>query len=92
MSKEEQKVLDLYQKEKWSTYEIAEKLGTYPNKVRRILKINGVSIRSRSKAQKNALKKGRASHPTEGVEMSADTKLKISESQGRVWDLSLIHI
>jgi len=86
MSNQEKSVLDLYQKEQWSTYEIAEKLGTYPNKIRRILKKHGVDIRSRSNAQKNALKKGRATHPTEGTEMSDSTKLKISESQGRVWD------
>ncbi len=86
MTKEEHKVIVLYQEEEWSTYQIAEKLGTYPNKIRRILKKNGIHLRTRSNAQKNALSSGRSSHPTAGTTMSEETKMKISDSQGYVWD------
>ena len=86
MTKEEHKVIVLYQEEEWSTYQIAEKLGTYPNKIRRILKKNGIHLRTRSNAQKNALSCGRSSHPTAGTTMSEETKMKISDSQGYVWD------
>jgi len=86
MNKQDKKVLDLYQNKQWSTYQIAESLGTYPNKIRRILKNSGVELRDSSSAQKNALDQGRATHPTEGYESSSETKEKISESQGKVWD------
>ena len=86
MNSEEQKILSLYQDKKWSTYQIAEKLNTYPNKVRRILTKNGIKLRGSKSAQINALKKGRAIHPTAGSSMSEETKQKISETQGKVWD------
>ena len=47
-----------------STYEIAKNLNTYPKKIERILKKNGCKLRSKSEAQKSALKHGRATHPT----------------------------
>ena len=86
MNKKDKKIIDMYQKQQYSTYEIAEKLNTYPNKIRRILKQHGVTLRNAKTAQKNALKKGRAIHPTKGVGLSDKTKKKISESQGDVWD------
>jgi very-short-patch-repair endonuclease len=86
MNKEEQKILDMYQKQRWSTYQIAEKLKTYPNKVRRVLTKYGINLRNSKDAQKNALKNGRAIHPTAGNSMSKITKQKISETQGQVWD------
>ena len=42
MKSEEEKILSMYQDKKWSTYQIAEKLNTYPNKVRRVLKKHGI--------------------------------------------------
>ena len=39
-----------------STYSIAKELNTYPKKIERILKKNGVILRSRSEAQANAIK------------------------------------
>ena len=50
----EQKVVDMYTKEKMSTYEIAKFYDTYPNKIRRILLKRHVDINSKSEAQKNA--------------------------------------
>ena len=69
-------IVALYNKEHLSTYELAEHFDTYPNKIRRILKKNGVDLRTKSDAQKNALKKGRTPHPTKGTKRSEDTKLK----------------
>ena len=86
MNKEEQHILDLYQNRQWSTYQIAEKLQTYPNKIRRVLTKYGIGLRGSKDAQKNALHNGRAKHPTAGTTRSAETKKKISESQGEVWD------
>ena len=86
MNKQEKLILDLYKNQNWSTYQIAEKLDTYPNKIRRLLKKNGVALRTSSDAQKNALGNGRAAHPTKGVSRSEETKKKISDSQGAVWD------
>ena len=86
MKSNEQQILDLYQNDLWSTYQIAEKLQTYPNKIRRVLKKHGIVLRGSHDAQKNALYKGRAKHPTAGTKRSEETKKKISESQGLVWD------
>ena len=79
-------IVKLYNSGNYSTYELAEKFNTYPNKIRRILRKNGVPLRTKSAAQKNALKKGRASHPTKGKNQSEATKRKISDSQGKIWD------
>ena len=65
---------------------ISEELSTYPNKVRREAKRLGIESRDKSGAQKVALKEGRSEHPTQGTERSDDTKLKISDSQGKIWD------
>ena len=79
-------IVKLYNSGNYSTYELAEKFNTYPNKIRRILRKNGIPLRTKSAAQKNALRKGRASHPTKGKNHSEATKRKISDSQGKVWD------
>jgi len=83
---DEDLVVSLYLKGNHSTYAIADKLGTYPNKIRRILQKRNIECRSKSEAQSNALATGRSSHPTEGTTRSEETKIKISETQGRVWD------
>lgn len=68
-----------------STYSIAQHYGTYPNKINRLLKKHGVSLKNKSDAQANALKQGRANHPTEGKERNEQERLKISASMSRVW-------
>lgn len=82
----EQKVVDLYQKQEKSTYQIAEELNTYPNKIRRVLIKHGVEIKNRSAAQKLALKKGRSKHPTDGTKRTEETKIKISSQLVKHWD------
>lgn len=68
-----------------STYEIAEKYHTYPNKVRRLLKKAGKVIRSKGEAQANALREGRHKHPTKGQQRSESVKEKISKSMETNW-------
>lgn len=83
---EDQKIVDLYIKDKKSTYEIAELFNTYPNKIRRILIKNGVELKNKSEAQKNALSKGVSKIPTQGKKRSKSEKLKISSSLKNYWD------
>lgn len=75
-----------YYKENKSWSEIAKMLGTYPNRVRRDAQKLGVKSRDKSEAQKIAISEGRHDHPTKGKKRTDETKLKISESQGKVWD------
>lgn len=81
----EAEVIRLYNLKK-STHEIAEALGTYTNKVRRILTKNGVTIRGRADAQALALESGRAKHPTKGTKRSEEVKEKISEGIHNYWE------
>lgn len=75
-----------YVDEKKSIPEIAEKYNTYPNKVRRALLKLGVTIRSKSEAQKLALESGNAVHPTEGKKRPESTKVKISNKIAKSWE------
>ena len=85
--KEKEKFLSTaYNKKKMSWISIAKELSTYPNKVRREARRLGIESRDKSSAQRVALKEGRSEHPTEGTERSEATKIKISDSQGKVWD------
>lgn len=68
-----------------STYDIAEELKTYPNKIRRILITEGETIRGKSAAQKQALATGRHKHPTKGKERPLSTREKISEKMHGYW-------
>ena len=51
-NKSEDYIINLYCEENKSTYEIAKDLNTYPNKILRILKKHGVSVKTKSEAQK----------------------------------------
>jgi len=53
---------------------IAIEYGTYDQKILRVLQKMNVQLRSKSEAQKLALKEGRSKHPTEGKTLSADQK------------------
>ena len=68
-----------------STYEIAEEIGTYPNKIRRSLVKLGITLRDKSKAQSKALQTGRHKHPTKGTVRTEDDKIKISEGMHTHW-------
>ena len=81
----DKKVIKLYNKENRSTYEIAEMLETYPNKIRRTLKKHGYALKSKSSAQSNALKSGRRPHPTAGKQRTLSERVKISSSLSSYW-------
>jgi very-short-patch-repair endonuclease len=78
-------IVDMYVEQDCSTYVIAKKYDTYPNKIRRLLIKNGVQLDDKSEAQKKALKSGRSKHPTEGTKRSEEVKTKISESVYTNW-------
>ena len=82
---DEKEIVDMYVNKKMSTYAIAEKYNTYPNKIRRRLRKLGIEMNDRSTAQKISLKTGRSTHPTEGKNHSAQAKEKISESIYNFW-------
>lgn len=84
-NKSEDYIINLYCEENKSTYEIAKDLNTYPNKILRILKKHGVSVKTKSEAQKNAIKTGRHPHPTEGKTRTDREKLSISKSLTSHW-------
>jgi len=81
----ENDIIDMYINQGASPYVIAEKYGTYPNKIRRILIKRGIQLSNKSEAQKKALQSGRSEHPTAGKTRSEDTKKKISEKVYENW-------
>jgi len=78
-------IIDMYTNQNCSTYVIAKKYNTYPNKIRRVLIKNGVTLNDKSEAQKKALKSGRSKHPTRGIKRDEQVKIKISESVYKHW-------
>ena len=87
MSKIDNKIITMYE-DGHSTHEIAKKLQTYPNKIRRTLIKNGIETRNASEAQKVSLEKGTSTHPTKGKIRTEAEKLKISSSMkgtGMIW-------
>lgn len=65
--------------------ELAEKYGTYGNKIHRILKKAGEPKRTMGEIQAKAIKDGRKKHPTAGKKLSDATKAKIGKSNGESW-------
>jgi len=86
MSNLDKQIIEMYNEESKSTYEIAKSLDTYPNKVRRTLIKNGYKLKNKSEAQENALQSGRCEHPTAGKKRTEDEKLKISEGMENHWE------
>lgn len=78
-------IIDMYTKQGQSTYIIAKKYETYPNKIRRLLIKNNIDLNDKSTAQKQALKSGRTKHPTLGTHRSEETKMQISEGVYGHW-------
>lgn len=79
-------ILRQYSEELMSIEQIANELGTYPNKVRRALIKLGAPIRSRSESQKIALEQGRSTPPMEGKTHSQETKDKIADKVHQSWE------
>jgi very-short-patch-repair endonuclease len=76
---------DMHHEQNLSFKQMADRCGTYPNKLKRLGKKLGLETRTRSEAQKNALDTGTIQHPTKGKERSEETKIKISDSVAVVW-------
>ena len=79
-------IIDQYVNQKKSTYEIAQELGTYANKIRRTLITLGVDLRNRSTAQTVAIENGRHEHPTRGKKRTEAEKIAISNGMSHFWD------
>ncbi len=79
-------IIDQYTNQKKSTYEIAQELKTYPNKIRRALNSLGVDLRDKSSAQTVAIESGRHEHPTKGKERTEAEKVAISNGMATYWD------
>ena len=79
-------IIKEYTKNNKSTYEIAQSLNTYPNKIRRTLIMLGVDLRDRSSAQTNAIKSGRHEHPTRGKKRTDAEKVAISDGMANFWE------
>lgn len=78
-------IIDMYLKQNLSTHIIAEKYGTYHQKIVRYLKKWGVPLKTRSDAQKIALASGRFEHPTKGKQREDSVKAKISNKMASNW-------
>lgn len=82
----EQIIRKLYEQENYSFMDIATKLHTYANKVRRDAKRFNIKIKNKSEAQKNALNSGKHKHPTKNKGHNEQTKKKIGLSIVENWD------
>lgn len=82
----EEKIIKMYNDGK-STYEIANDLDTYANKIRRILIKHGVELKDKSQAQKNAIQNGKSELPTKrGNKRTKEEKIKISKGLKKMWE------
>lgn len=86
INKHKEYIINEYVENKKSTYEIAQELKTYPNKIRRTLNTLGVSLRDKSSAQTVAIKSGRHEHPTRGKKRTEAEKIAISNGMANYWD------
>lgn len=84
MKLNEEKIVELYESG-LSPYQIAEKYGTYTQKIRRLLKKLEVPLRNKSEAQKKAIETGRSKHPTAGRERTEEEKMAISSKLVESW-------
>ena len=85
IQKYKETIIDRYVNQEKSTYEIAQEIGTYPNKIRRTLNALGVPLRDRSSAQTVAIKQGRHEHPTRGKIRTESEKIAISNGMSSFW-------
>ena len=86
LEKYKEYIIEQYTKENKSTYEIAQDIGTYPNKIRRTLNTLGVDLRDRSSAQTVAIQSGRHEHPTRGKKRTEAEKVAISNGMSSFWE------
>jgi very-short-patch-repair endonuclease/predicted DNA-binding protein YlxM (UPF0122 family) len=68
-----------------SLQNIADTLKTNKQRVRRAMKKLGITLKTKSEAQKAAINAGRSQHPTEGKTLSQDVKMKIAKGVAENW-------
>lgn len=78
-------ITEMYVHQNMSSYQIAKRLNTYPQKVLRALTFLGIDRRSYSDAQKVALESGAAMHPTEGKKLSQEHRDSIGSSRAEAY-------
>lgn len=78
-------IINAYVNDKKSTYQIADELKTYSNKIRSALKFLGIPLRSYKEAQALVLETGRSEHPTKGKKLSENHKNSIGKYRAKVW-------
>ena len=86
INKYKEYIINEYVENKKSTYEIAQELKTYPNKIRRALNTLGVQLRDKSSAQTVAIESGRHEHPTRGKSRTEAEKVAISNGMASYWE------
>tara|TARA_A100001201_G_C4093299_1_gene202873 strand:- start:750 stop:1538 length:789 start_codon:yes stop_codon:yes gene_type:complete len=86
INKHKEYIIEQYVDQEKSTYEIAQELKTYPNKIRRALNTLGVPLRDKSAAQTVAINSGRHEHPTRGKKRTEAEKVAISNGMASYWD------
>ncbi len=79
------KLIDLYVRQKMSSYEIANIFNTNSTKILRALTFLGINRRGYSEAQTHSLEKGRSSHPTKGRPLNTAHKEKIGHARMKAW-------
>ena len=76
---------EFHYKKNLSVSAMAEEMGTYPNRLYRLLKRLGIQRRSASDAQRIALSSGKREHPTEGKPVPDEVKAKMGKSKLENW-------
>jgi len=76
-----------YHTNELSFADIADKAGTYANKIRRdAIRLGIEGLRDKSAAQQNAIKSGKAKHPTQGTKRPESVKQKIGQKVLESWE------
>lgn len=78
------KIIQMYM-DQHSVSAIAKAMGTYTNKIRRILIKAGITLRDKSEAQSLALKTGASKHPSKGIKKTEEQKIQISNKLHNNW-------
>jgi very-short-patch-repair endonuclease len=79
------KIVYMYFDQGMSSYEIAEKVGTYAKKISRDIEGAGYQLRDYSASQSLRIANNPSLHPTKGKKRSKETKEKISQSVAEQW-------
>lgn len=68
-----------------SVASLAEKMGTYTNRIRRDAKSLGIKPKNRSEIRKMLLNANKVKSPTEGRQRSKTEKIKIGKARSKAW-------